>query len=205
MLLNLTRIELPFWIYWICCGLVSGVLVLNWPRWVQLLEPPSVDRSGPGYVALLIFGWLSTLGTGICYVLFTQKLVNGPYQVPDLVTFSCVNGILEQGMFIFWFILGLLLAERLRITRPIWRFTLGFVSYSLYSGLIHSLFWSQFLPDHIPAGGLIVCLLLVMSGIWMGLVWRYQAIVSIVLMHIVVDFITVGHLHFHWFEGLSLS
>lgn len=196
MVLTFTRIELPFWIYWLCCGLATGILTLKWSRWSPLLAPRSAHRSGLGYGVLLICGWLATLAAGICYVMFTEKRGDGSYQLPDLVLFSCVNGILEQGMFIFWFILGLLLAERWQITRPSWRFTLGFASYSLYSGLIHALFWTRFLPDHSPAGGLMVCLLVVMSGIWMGLVWRYQAIVSVGLMHILVDFITVGHLHF---------
>ncbi len=195
MPLSLTSIELPFWIYWICCGLITGILVFNRQFWLGLLEPHSRESAGQGYGWALFLGWITTFATGIAYVLLTQKRVNGPYQLPDLILFSVLNGVLEQGMFIFWFLLGVLMADRLRIRGSSLRFSFGFVSYSLYSGAIHALFWYRFLPDHIPAGPIMIILLLGMSWAWMGLLWRYRAILSMVLMHIVVDLITVGYLH----------
>jgi hypothetical protein len=44
-----------------------------------------------------------------------------------------------------------------------------------------------------------------MSLFWMWLFWRYQAIVAIIAMHVAIDFLTVGHLHFPWFESIQLS
>lgn len=205
--LGLTRIEMPFWIYWVACGLATFVLISQRIFWFGLIDADGKRQAGKGYAVAVLLGWLTTLVVGVCYVLFTQKLVDGSYSISDLVVFSCLNGSLEQGMFILWFLLGIYLANILKITRSNIRFILGFVSYSVYSGLIHALFWTRFLPDHIPAGAIIVIALLSMSLAWMWLLWRYRAILSIVIMHIVVDFITVGHLHFHWFDltGFSLG
>ena len=43
-----------------------------------------------------------------------------------------------------------------------------------------------------------------MSLVWMWLAWRYRAIVAIIAMHMAIDFLTAGHLHFTWFEPFQL-
>lgn len=159
-----------------------------------------VDRQG--YYLALMLGWLSTGLTAAIYILFTYKYVNGPYDLAALATFSCLNGTLEQGMFIFWFIVGAYSGVVLIPNRPKLFFGLGFFSYVVYSGLIHPLFWFSVLPAHEPFLPM-VAILPLMSLSWMWLLWRYQAIAAIVAMHIGIDFLTVGHLHFSWFESLQ--
>jgi hypothetical protein len=47
-------------------------------------------------------------------------------------------------------------------------------------------------------------LLLIMSLVWMWLFWRYRTVVAIMAMHMVIDFLTIGHLNFPWFEPHQL-
>jgi hypothetical protein len=75
----------------------------------------------------------------------------------------------------------------------------GYLSYFIYSGAIHGLFWFQLWPEHDPF--MPVALFALMSFFWMWLFWRYKAVLAIVAMHVVIDFLTVGYLHF----GLSFS
>lgn len=59
------------------------------------------------------------------------------------------------------------------------------------------------LPPHQPVS-LMALALATMSLVWMWLAWRYRAIVAIITMHMAIDFLTTGHLHFTWFEPFQL-
>ncbi|MEO1403570.1 MAG: hypothetical protein AAFV72_20310, partial [Cyanobacteria bacterium J06635_1] len=130
--------------------------------------------------------------------------IDGPYELTDLTLFSIANGVLEQLMFVFWFLVGSYLGGRLFPKQPLRSFGMGYLSYVIYSGLIHPLFWVRVLPSHEPFLPMIGILPL-MSLFWMWLLWRYRAVTAIVAMHIVIDFLTIGHLHFPWFEALYLG
>lgn len=199
-------IEPEIWIYWGCCCVPALFLAL----WVSRYRPvadglisPDVDDRD-GYLSALVMGWGVTLLTSVIYVLFTQKYVDGAYRLTDLTLFSVANGVLEQLMFVFWFLVGSYLGQRLFPKQPLRSFWVGYLSYVIYSGLIHPLFWVQVLPSHEPFLPMIGILPL-MSLFWMWLLWRYRAVIAIVAMHIVIDFLTIGHLHFPWFESLYLG
>lgn len=193
-------IEAPFWIYWLLCGVICSFLIRHHRFWLGLLPSGAELRAGQGYQVAVISAWAMTLITGIYYVLTIQKQGQGSYQLIDLILFSGLNGSVEQGMFIFWFLLGVYGADQIRMTRSALRFTAGFISYSIYSGAIHAGFWSRFLPEHTCAGPILITCFLMMSLTWMVLLWRYTAILSLILMHGVIDFITVGHLQFDGFN-----
>jgi chlorophyllide a hydrolase len=197
-------IELSIWIYWLVCGLATILMLINQQSIPKLLSPylDSPQRQD-GYFLALILGWLATLLAALGYVLLTHKEVAGSYQIQDLLVFSFLNGILEQLMFVFWFLLGCLLGNKLGIQSSWKNFGLGFLSYSVYSGIIHALFWFKVLPDHQPALVMPV-VLLIMSLAWMWLLWRYRAVVAIIAMHMAIDFLTIGHLNFAWFEPYQL-
>ncbi|MEO0397348.1 MAG: hypothetical protein AAF243_15375 [Cyanobacteria bacterium P01_A01_bin.137] len=197
-------IEPEIWIYWGCC-LISALLVwaLRYRPVAAGLISPEVDERD-GYLSALTVGWGVTLLTSAIYVLFTQKYVDGDYRFIDLTLFSIANGVLEQLMFVFWFLVGSYLGQRLFPKHPIRSFWTGYLSYVIYSGLIHPLFWVRVLPSHEPFLPMIGILPL-MSLFWMWLLWRYQAVAAIVAMHVVIDFLTIGHLHFPWFEKLYLG
>ncbi|MEM8805823.1 MAG: hypothetical protein AAGF01_07335 [Cyanobacteria bacterium P01_G01_bin.38] len=199
-------IEPEIWIYWGCCC-VSALFLALWvsryrPVADGLISPDVDDRDG--YLSALVMGWGVTLLTSVIYVLFTQKYVDGAYRLTDLTLFSVANGVLEQLMFVFWFLVGSYLGQRLFPKQPLRSFWVGYLSYVIYSGLIHPLFWVQVLPSHEPFLPMIGILPL-MSLFWMWLLWRYRAVIAIVAMHIVIDFLTIGHLHFPWFESLYLG
>lgn len=195
-------IELSLWIYWAFCGVAAVLLWANHPFALSLLSPDS-GSSRQGYPLALSLGWGATLATAAIYVLFTVKTLEGPYRILDLAVFSVLNGVLEQLMFVLWFLLGCYLGKQWFSDRPLGEFSTGYLSYVLYSGLIHPFFWFAVLPEHQPFLPM-VAILPLMSFFWMWLYWRYRDLLSIIVMHIVIDWITVGHLHFAWFEPFQV-
>jgi chlorophyllide a hydrolase len=198
-------IEMSIWIYWLACGLATILILINQQSIPKLLSPClDLPQRQHGYPLALILGWLATLLAALGYVLLTRKDVAGSYQIQDLSVFSLLNGTLEQFMFIFWFLLGCWLGSKLGI-QPSWKnFGLGFLSYSVYSGAIHGLFWVTVLPSHQSVDVIRLGLLMMMSIAWMWLFWRYRAVMAIIAMHMVIDFLTIGHLNFAWFEPYYL-
>ncbi|NJK61484.1 MAG: hypothetical protein HC921_01260 [Synechococcaceae cyanobacterium SM2_3_1] len=189
-------IEASVWLYWLACSGAGVLLRVNWRKIPNLLSSQLSSAKGQeGYTLALTLGWGATLVAAITYILFTQKESAGDYQLHDLVIFSLLNGSLEQLMFISWFLLGCWLGNQWGNQSPSRIFGLGFLSYALYSAAIHALFWVNVLPQHQPAPVMPIMFML-MSVTWMWLFWRYRAIFVIMSMHIVIDFLTVGHLHF---------
>lgn len=198
-------IETNIWIYWLLCAIATLLLINNRKFAYTLLSPnlnsPQKDQN---YTIALILGWITTLIAATGYILFTRKYETGAYEIPDLLLFSFSNGALEQFMFIFWLLLGCYLGKLYAPNSPKLIFTFGYISYAIFSGLIHAFFWTTVLPRHEPVTVIMAVALSIMSLVWMWLFWRYQAVVAIVAMHIVIDFFMIGHLHFTWFESLQL-
>jgi chlorophyllide a hydrolase len=203
--MKVMAIEMSVWIYWLACGLATILMLIN-QQSISILFSPCLDspQRQQGYSLALILGWLATLLAAVGYVLLTRKDVEGSYQIQDLLVFSLLNGILEQLMFVFWFLLGCLLGNKLGIQSSWKIFGLGFLSYSVYSGAIHGLFWVTVLPSHQSVDVIRLGLLMMMSIAWMWLFWRYRAVVAIIAMHMAIDFLTIGHLNFAWFEPYQL-
>lgn len=197
-------IETNIWVYWLFCALATFWVIYNREFAYTLLSPAlNSPQKKQNKTVFMILGWGCTFLASAIYILFTVKKNTGVYELPDLISFSLLNGVLEQFMFVFWFLIGCYLAQKKFPQHSILIFVLGYLGYFLYSGAIHPLFWFQVLPEHEPFLPM-VFILPFMSLFWMWLFWRYQAIVAIIAMHIVIDFLTVGHLHFSWFESFQL-
>ena len=195
-------IETNIWIYWLFCAIAMVLVISNRKFADKLLSPDSNSPQKDKYYRIaLILGWITTLIAATGYILFTQKYVTGAYEIPDLLVFSFSNGVLEQFMFIFWLLLGCYLGTLYTPNRPKLIFTFGYISYAIFSGLIHAFFWTTVLPPHEPVSSIMALALSIMSLVWMWLFWRYRAITAIIAMHIVIDFIMIGHLHFDWFQS----
>lgn len=195
-------IETSIWIYWLFCAIATIIVISQRKFAYSLLSPALNSPQKDRYKTIfLILGWGVTIFASVIYILFTIKKKTGNYELPDLVFFSLFNGILEQFMFVLWFLIGCYLAQKKFPKHSNLIFVLGYVGYFLYSGAIHPLFWFQVLPEHQPFMPM-AFILPWMSLFWMWLFWRYQAILAIIAMHIAIDFITVGHLHFSWFESI---
>ena len=198
-------IEINIWLYWLTCSLAMLVIISNQPLVHSLLNPRvNYNRKNSNYKMLLTAGWIATFLASISYVLFTSKNDVGVYQIPDLLAFSLLNGILEQFMFFFWFLLGCYLIKPLVAKNSVWIFVSGYFVFAIFSGFIHALFWLNQLPEHQPATEIVIPLLSIMSGIWMWLFWKYKAVLPVIAMHIFVDIITISHLHYSWFESLQI-
>lgn len=197
-------IETNIWLYWLFCA-IATVIVITQRKFAYTLLSPDADSSQKeaNKTLFLLLGWGATLLASLVYILFTVKKTAGAYQLSDLISFSLLNGVLEQFMFVFWFLLGCYVAQKKFPKQSILVFVCGYLAYFLYSGAIHPLYWFQVLPEHEPFMPMIF-ILPFMSLFWMWLLWRYQAITAIIAMHIAIDFLTVGHLHFPWFESFQL-
>jgi hypothetical protein len=197
-------VETEIWIYWLFCAIAGVAVITNWNFIDGLLHHNSALLSQrQGYTISLILGWLLTLLAAIAYIFFTDKFAAGSYQISDLILFVVSNGILEQLMFIFWFLLGCYLGSLYDPKNLKVIFISGYISTFIFSGLIHRFFWLAVLPPHKFVAPVIVPLLAVASLAWMWLLWRYRAVWAIVAMHAVMDFVAIGHLHFRWFEALQ--
>lgn len=197
-------IEASVWLYWLACSGIGALLLVNWHKIPNLLSSEwNSDKGREGSALALAWGWGATLVAAIAYILLTQKQSAGYYHLQDLLIFSFLNGSLEQLMFISWFLLGCWLGNQWGNQSPSRIFGLGFLSYALYSAAIHALFWVNVSPDHQPAPVIPIFFILMSLG-WMWLFWRYRAILTIIAMHMVIDFLTVGHLHFSWFQSPQL-
>lgn len=197
-------IETNIWIYWFFCAIATSLIISNRKFAYELLSPDSDSpQKDTDYKIALSLGWITTLIAASGYILLTRKYETGAYEIPDLLFFSFSNGMLEQFMFVFWLLLGCYLGKLYAPNNPKLIFTFGYISYAIFSGLIHAFFWTSVLPAHHPVSGIMAVALGLMSFVWMWLFWRYRAIVAIVSMHIVIDFLMIGHLHFTWFEPLQ--
>ncbi len=194
-------IESRIWIYWGFC-LIAAAIVIRCKGWVTTLLSPHAGSLAKwdGYQTSIALGWIVTLLTALTYALLTRKYATGPYQLADLVAFSILNGVLEQFMFVFWFLLGCYAVKVSVPGKPMMTFAVGYVAYVVYSGLVHVSFWVSVLPPHKPVTLIMVGLLSATSLAWMWLFWRYRAMGTIIAMHIVVDMLMIGHLHSTWFE-----
>jgi chlorophyllide a hydrolase len=198
-------IEAKIWIYWAFCIIATIAIVANRNYAVRLLSPNlELSHKEKGYKIAIALGWVATIITAICYILLTHKYETGNYKIPDLLFFSVSNGTLEQFMFVFWFLLGCFVGRFFTPNNSKLIFISGYIGYAIFSGLIHALFWIKVLPPHEPATLVMPPMLSVMSLIWMWLIWRYQAIIAIIAMHVAIDFLTVGHLNFSWFDPFQL-
>jgi hypothetical protein len=198
-------IETNIWIYWLFCAIATFLLITN-RKFAYTLLSPDLDSStkDKNYTISLILGWITTLLAATGYILLTRKYETGAYAIPDLFLFSFSNGILEQFMFIFWLLLGCYLGKMYAPRSSKLIFTFGYISYAIFSGLIHAFFWTTVLPRHEPVSAIMAVALSTMSLVWMWLFWRYRAVIAIIAMHIVIDFLMIGHLHFTWFESIQL-
>jgi hypothetical protein len=197
-------IATSIWIYWLLCLFATILIIANRKFAYKLLSSNlELSHQGKGYTISLILGWITTFMASISYILFTQKYEPGSYEISDLLVFSFSNGVLEQFMFIFWFLLGCYIAKLIVPSNPKLVFACGYISYATFSGFIHALFWMKVLPEHQPAILIMPPLLSIMSLVWMWLIWRYKAFIATITMHIIVDFLMIGHLHFTWFESFQ--
>ena len=133
-------IETTIWIYWAFCLMAMSLVITNRKFAYSLLAPNSdssaskLSHQAKGYKIFLILGWATTLLAAAGYILLTRKYETGPYEIFDLLTFTFSNGILEQFMFIFWFLLGCYIGKITAPNNPKLIFISGYLVYAVFSG-----------------------------------------------------------------------
>jgi hypothetical protein len=113
-----------------------------------------------------------------------------PLNIPTLIVFSIGNGIAETFFFYAFFQLGNFLAGK--VTNNPWLlFIAGFVSFMIYSGFIHALFWLPMLPEHVvqtsPYKPFFMPVQLLIAGSWALNFFWYRDIRTVVFLHALVD------------------
>jgi hypothetical protein len=197
-------IETSVWIYWCFCLIAAALVISNRESISALLSPDSCSRRpNKGRLISIALAWIASMLTVAAYILFTQKLADGSYRLTDVVVFALLNGILEQFMFVFWFLLGCWLMRKVT-RRPLLVFLGGYFAFVAYSGPIHILFWFKILPQNVPAAAPMAVLFTTMSLLWMWVFWRYRGLASVISMHIVIDFLMTSHLHSDFFAAVAM-
>jgi hypothetical protein len=124
-------IEAAIWIYWGFCLIAATLIMANWQLVQTLLSlDPNISEKNTGFTLSLSLGWIATLLASTVYVLFTVKTEMGSYNLSDLITFSLINGVFEQSMFIFWFLVGCYVGQKLFPKHPI----------RIFFGILHLLY-----------------------------------------------------------------
>jgi hypothetical protein len=181
--------------------MVMVVIVFKRQSLSALLSPVSASANIT-YWTWFGLAWTATLLAAGGYMLSARKVEVGNYGVADILLFSVLNGVLEQFMFVFWFLLGCWVT-RLATRNSAIIFTAGLFAVLIYSAVIHQLFWVKVLPAHAPTGTLWLSILSVMSLLWMWVFWRYRRLIAIIAMHIVLDFLMISYLNSHWLNAIT--
>ncbi len=113
-----------------------------------------------------------------------------PLNIPTLIVFSIGNGVAETFFFYAFFQLGNFLAGK--VTNNPWLlFIAGFVSFMIYSGFIHALFWLPMLPEHVvqtsPYKPFFMPVQLLIAGSWALNFFWYRDIRTVIFLHALVD------------------
>lgn len=117
----------------------------------------------------------------------------------SVLIFSLGNGIAETLWFYAAFALGRSLAERLAAGRRV-RFVAGLLSFLLYSGLIHGLFWMTVLPGHIAVASayrpFLMPVLLAITLTWALWFFWYRDLHTVMVLHALVDLTLICNVKF---------
>jgi chlorophyllide a hydrolase len=154
------------------------------------------------YGTWFALAWAATLMAAGGYILSVGKGEVGNYGVGDILLFSVLDGVLEQFMFVFWFLFGCWMT-RLATRKSAIVFTGGLFAFVIYSALIHQLFWVKVWPAHTRTRTLWLWTLSIMSLLWMWVFWRCRRLVPIIAMHAVLDFLITTYLNSNWLNAIT--
>ena len=153
----------------------------------------------------LILALLSLLIIGINAWVYSHSTTDGGRTLDPLtvLVFSIGNGIAETFMFYTLFRAGESIAAK--ITDNPWAlFITGFVFLTIYSGLIHGLFWINILPEHVvqtsPYKPFFMPVQLLIAGSWALNFFWYRDIRTVIFLHALVDLTMAWNVKFSLFH-----
>jgi hypothetical protein len=116
--------------------------------------------------------------------------------------FSLGNGVAETFMFYAVFRLGQVIVGK--FTDNQWaQFSLGFLFFMIYSGLIHGLFWLPILPEHVvqtsPFKPFFMPVQLLIATSWALSFFWYRDIRTVFVLHALVDLTMIWNVKFSMF------
>jgi chlorophyllide a hydrolase len=119
------------------------------------------------------------------------------------LVFSIGNGIAETLMFYAMFRLGQTVAGT--FTSNQWaQFTLGFLFFMIYSGVIHGLFWLAILPQHVvqtsPFKPFFMPVQLMIALSWALSFFWYRDLRTVFFLHAMVDLTMIWNVKFSLFN-----
>ena len=179
------------YLYW-ALGLVVGLVFF--PR---ALVSPNWRYDRPREVLLCIS--LALLAVN-AFVYSGSVFNNGrSVEAASVLIFVMGNGIAETIWFYAAFSLGRGLAERLA-AGPAVQFIAGLLTFMLYSGLIHGLFWMAVLPEHIAVASALrpylMPLLLAITLSWSLWFFWYRDLHTVMVLHALIDLTMICNVKF---------
>lgn len=189
--------------YWII-GAAAGIAFLR-PD-IQYLTP--INLSNPYEALALTFGILTTFLTNYTYSKISHTS-NRSLDVLTLTAFPILNGIFESILFILTFKLGVNIITPFNSSSFVQYFT-GFMTMSVYSGLIHALFWLKILPPHLKQDPRMkgtkrvwIVGITFMSMMWCWLYHQYGHFWPVVGLHVLFDAGMVWSIRYSMFENAN--
>ena len=135
---------------------------------------------------------------------YTSSTFDGgrPLDIASVIVFTIGNGIAETFLFYAFFVIGEKLAGL--VTENPWAlFIAGFVSFMIYSGFIHGLFWIDILPEHVnqasPLKPLFMPTQILIAGSWALSFFWYRDLPSVFVLHGLVDLTMILNVKFSLF------
>ena len=135
---------------------------------------------------------------------YTNSTFDGgrPLDIASVIVFTIGNGIAETFLFYAFFVIGEKLAGL--VTENPWAlFIAGFVSFMIYSGFIHGLFWIDILPEHVnqasPLKPLFMPTQILIAGSWALSFFWYRDLPSVFVLHGLVDLTMILNVKFSLF------
>ena len=135
---------------------------------------------------------------------YTSSTFDGgrPLDIASVIVFTIGNGIAETFLFYAFFVVGEKLAGL--ATQNSWiLFTAGIISFMVYSGFIHGLFWIDLLPEHVnqtsPLKPLFMPTQILIAGSWALSFFWYRDLPSVFVLHGLVDLTMILNVKFSLF------
>jgi chlorophyllide a hydrolase len=185
---------LAIYIYW-ALGLTVGLVFF--PR---ALVSPNWRYEGRRLTLLSVSLALLAVNAAV----YSKSVFDGgrTIDLASVLIFSLGNGIAETIWFYAAFSFGRDLAERFAAGRHV-QFVAGLLTFMLYSGLIHGLFWMTVLPEHIAIASefrpFLMPVLLAITLSWALWFYWYRDLHTVMVLHALIDITMICNVKFSMF------
>mmetsp|Transcript_53935 Transcript_53935/g.150009 ORF Transcript_53935/g.150009 Transcript_53935/m.150009 type:complete len:241 (-) Transcript_53935:244-966(-) len=161
-----------------------------------LKHAPLLPSSSSCFLGSLVLATVLTCGQQVLYY-YNSNSLGRKFSIFSAAVFVVMNGVFETFLFWLFFDAGVALGAWLGGGRAL-RFSVGFLGFFIYSGLVHALMWEKVFPFHLTARfpgtrrisfKVAIVSLTFMSFSWFWLYFAFEDRWSFVLLHMLTDMV----------------